>query len=47
MRIGVAGVVGFVAVFVVGFRCSLCHGFFFFGWLGVEVVVGGGGCGHG
>ena len=32
---------------MVGFHCGLCRWFFFFfGWLGVEVVVGGGGCGN-
>ena len=42
---------GFCGSFVVGFGCGLCCGFFFFfnfilfWWLGVEVVVGGGGCG--
>ena len=33
----------------VGFWLRFCGGFFFFfflGWLGVEVVVGGGGCGR-
>ena len=32
-----------------GFGCGFVVGFFFFfflGWLGVEVVVGGGGCGR-
>ena len=29
---------------MVGFGCGLCCRFFFFGWLGVEVVVGGDGC---
>ena len=30
---------------VVGFGCGLCcRFFFFFGWLGVEVMVGGDGC---
>ena len=42
---------GFCGGFVVGFHCGLCRWFFFFfGWLGVEVLVGGGGgysCGRG
>ena len=29
---------------MVGFGCGLCCRFFFIGWLGVEVVVGGDGC---
>ena len=44
----------FCGSFVVGFGCGLCCGFFIFfyykfWWLGVEVVVGGGGygCGYG
>ena len=47
MRIGVVGVVGFVAVLWWVFTTVCAVGFFFFfGWLGVEVVVGGGGCGN-
>ena len=41
--IGVAGVVGFVAV--LDAVCAVGFLFYLFWWLGVEVVVGGGGCG--
>ena len=48
-RIGVSGVVGFVAVLWWVFAAVCVVGFFIFlfQWLGVEVVVGGDGCGCG
>ena len=47
VQIGVARVVGFVAVLAA--VCAVVFFFFFFWWLGVEVVIVGGGCscGHG
>ena len=48
VQIGVAGVVGFVAVlwrFCGRFWLQFVLCFFFFWWLQVEVVVGGGCCG--